>query len=133
MFILVPWKPVALVLGLLGALIFVSYFGSALMHGKDPFAVSTGNWQRSTAQHAESQSTPAHKPAPKAPVRVLSRMFRGKLLVFSARATDTTSYASPAGWLNSPRHARFTRCSIRCDVKSGWSIPNLPSADPNTC
>src|SRR3954471_4956982 len=40
--ILVPWKPIALVLGLLSALILVSYFGSALMHGKDPFAVSTG-------------------------------------------------------------------------------------------
>ena len=28
MIILVPWKPVAIVLGLLGTLIFVSYFGS---------------------------------------------------------------------------------------------------------
>lgn len=70
MFILVPWKPVALVLGLLGALIFVSYFGSALMHGKDPFAVSTGNWQNASAQHVKSQSTAAHKPVPKAPAEI---------------------------------------------------------------
>ena len=62
MVILVPWKPVALVLGLLSALILVSYFGSALMRGKDPFAVSTGNWQPAAAHHARSQSTATHKP-----------------------------------------------------------------------
>jgi hypothetical protein len=67
MIILVPWKPVALVLGLLAALIFVSYFGSALMHSKDPFAVSSGNWQHTTAQHTGDQSAVAHKSVPKAP------------------------------------------------------------------
>jgi len=56
MVILVPWKPVALVLGLLSALILVSYFGSALMRGKDPFAVSTGDWQP-VAHHATSHAT----------------------------------------------------------------------------
>ena len=66
MVILVPWKPVALVLGLLSALILVSYFGSALMRGKDPFAVSTGNWQPAAAQHAGSHSTSAHKLNPRA-------------------------------------------------------------------
>ena len=54
MVVLVPWKPVALVLGLLSALILVSYFGSALMRGKDPFAVSTGNWGTTAAHHAIS-------------------------------------------------------------------------------
>jgi hypothetical protein len=63
MIILVPWKPVAIVLGLLGALIFVSYFGSALMHGKDPFAVSTGNWQQHPTTQAATRPTPAPKPA----------------------------------------------------------------------
>jgi hypothetical protein len=67
MIVFVPWKPVALVLGLLSALIFVSYFGSALMHGKDPFAVSTGNWQHTPAQQVANHSTGAHKSAPKAP------------------------------------------------------------------
>lgn len=62
MVILVPWKPVALVLGLLSALILVSYFGSAHMRGKDPFAVSTGNWQPEAAHHAANRSTGAHKP-----------------------------------------------------------------------
>lgn len=52
MVILVPWKPIALVLGLLSGLILVGYFGSALMRGKDPFAVSTGNWPPAATDHA---------------------------------------------------------------------------------
>lgn len=64
MLVLVPWKPMALVLGLLSALISVSYFGSSLMQGKDPFAVSTGNWQPATAHDVISRSTGAHKPNP---------------------------------------------------------------------
>ena len=67
MVVLVPWKPVALVLGLLSALVLVSYFGSALMHGRDPFAVSTGNWQSTTAHHAQSRSNRAHKPKVETP------------------------------------------------------------------
>jgi hypothetical protein len=62
MVILVPWKPVALVLGLLSALILVSYFGSALMRGKDPFAANTGNWQPTAAQHAANHSSGARNP-----------------------------------------------------------------------
>ncbi|KAA6459578.1 hypothetical protein DYQ86_15775 [Acidobacteria bacterium AB60] len=63
MVILVPWKPVALVLGLLSALILVSYFGSALTRGKDPFAVSTGNWQPAAiAHHDTTRLTGARKP-----------------------------------------------------------------------
>jgi hypothetical protein len=63
MVILVPWKPAALVLGLLSALILVSYLGSALLHGKDPFAVSTGNWQPAAAHHSTNGSIGVHKPA----------------------------------------------------------------------
>ena len=62
MVILVPWKPVALVLGFLAALILVAYFGSALISGKDPFAVSTGNWHPTAAHHATSHSTGARQP-----------------------------------------------------------------------
>lgn len=65
---LVPWKPIALVLSLLSALILVSYFGSALISGKDPFAVSTGNWQPAAAHHATSHSTGAQKPTSRAAV-----------------------------------------------------------------
>ena len=62
MVVLIPWKPLALVLSLLSALIMVSYFGSALMRGKDPFAVSTGNWQPQNVHHTTGHSTSAHKP-----------------------------------------------------------------------
>jgi hypothetical protein len=57
MVILSPWKPVALVVDLLSASLLVSYFGSALMRGKDPFAVSTGYWQPAPADHAKRDST----------------------------------------------------------------------------
>lgn len=39
MFILVPWKPVALIVGILGALVFVGYVGSSLMQGRNPFGM----------------------------------------------------------------------------------------------
>ena len=38
MYILVPWKPVVLVWGLLSGMIFVSFVASSLLEGKDPFA-----------------------------------------------------------------------------------------------
>ena len=38
MLILVPWKPVAIVFGFLAALMLFSYYGSALIQGKNPFA-----------------------------------------------------------------------------------------------
>jgi hypothetical protein len=53
MWILVPWMPAALVLGLMSTLILVSYSGSALLRGKDPFAIGT-NWQHATAHHARA-------------------------------------------------------------------------------
>ena len=62
MVVFVSWKPISLELGLLSALILVSYFGSALVSGKDPFAVITGNLQPETTQHATSHSIGALKP-----------------------------------------------------------------------
>ena len=38
MTILVPWKPVVLVWGLLSGMILVSFVASSLLQGKDPFA-----------------------------------------------------------------------------------------------
>ena len=40
MWILVPWKPVVLVWGLLSGMILVSFVASSLLAGKDPFAPS---------------------------------------------------------------------------------------------
>ena len=38
--ILIPWKPVVLVWGLLSGMILVSFVASSLLAGKDPFAPS---------------------------------------------------------------------------------------------
>ena len=38
MYILVPWKPVVLVWGLLSAMIFFGFVASSVLQGKDPFA-----------------------------------------------------------------------------------------------
>lgn len=67
MVILVPLKPIAVVLGLLSALIFVSYFGSALIHGRDPFAVNAAHWRQLPAQHVSGQASTTHKAAEKQP------------------------------------------------------------------
>jgi hypothetical protein len=40
MHILVPWKPVVLVWGLLSGMILVSFVASSVLQGKDPFAPS---------------------------------------------------------------------------------------------
>jgi hypothetical protein len=38
MWILVPWKPVVLVWGLLSGMILVSFVASSVLQGRDPFA-----------------------------------------------------------------------------------------------
>lgn len=58
--ILVPWKPVVLLWGLLSAMILVSFVASSLLQGKDPFgppAAKTGVTQ------AAQQAKHAHKAA----------------------------------------------------------------------
>ena len=40
MWILVPWKPVVLVWGLLSGMIFFGFVASSVLQGKDPFAPS---------------------------------------------------------------------------------------------
>ena len=41
MFILVPWKPVVIVWGLLSAMILFGFVASSVLQGKDPFAPGT--------------------------------------------------------------------------------------------
>jgi hypothetical protein len=41
MYILVPWKPVVFVWGLLSAMIFFGFVASSVLQGKDPFAPGT--------------------------------------------------------------------------------------------
>ena len=59
------------------------------------------------------------------PVRVLSRMFRGKLLAFLRHATGAATYVSPASWLNSPPHVHFTLCSVPLR-RTEWVVYSKP-------
>jgi Putative transposase len=67
------------------------------------------------------------------PVRVLSRMFRGKLLAFLKQSYRRTElcFSGSLSALSSREH--FTPCSAHCATRSGWSTPSPHSADPNMC
>jgi hypothetical protein len=60
MYILVPWKPVVLVWGLLSGMILVSFVASSLLQGRDPFAPSATKTR--VAQTAQ-QPNHSHKAA----------------------------------------------------------------------
>jgi len=62
MHILVPWKPVVLVWGLLSAMIFFGFVASSVLEGKDPFAPGATIAQPS-AKKAALQSKHADKAA----------------------------------------------------------------------
>ena len=66
MLILVPWKPVVIVFGFFTALILFSYYGSALIEGKNPFAPygSAANHVTAPQQGAHSASEHKHKANP---------------------------------------------------------------------
>jgi hypothetical protein len=61
MMILVPFKPVVLVLGLLSGLIFVGFMGSSLLEGKGPFAVDRGEMRHAVVGQDGARATPKHK------------------------------------------------------------------------
>jgi hypothetical protein len=70
MYILVPWKPVVLVWGLLSGMILVSFVASSLLQGKNPFApganitqpiVKTGVVQAGQPKHSQKAAqAPTH-------------------------------------------------------------------------
>ncbi len=70
MYILVPWKPVVLVWGLLSGMILVSFVASSLLEGKNPFApdvtitqspaVKSGVVQAGQARHSQKAQAPTH-------------------------------------------------------------------------
>ena len=64
MYILVPWKPVVLVWGLLSGMILVSFVASSLLQGKDPFAAlsATKTGATQTAQQANHSHRVARTP-----------------------------------------------------------------------
>jgi hypothetical protein len=68
MYVLVPWKPVVLVWGLLSAMILFGFVASSVLQGKDPFAPGATIAQppavKAGATHAgQKQAKPAHKAA----------------------------------------------------------------------
>jgi hypothetical protein len=67
MMILVPFKPVVLVLGLLSGLVFAGFIGSSLLEGKAPFAVDSGETRHAVAKQDAMRATPEHKRPHKAP------------------------------------------------------------------
>jgi hypothetical protein len=67
MMILVPFKPLVLVLGLLSGLIFAGFIGSSLLEGKVPFAVDTGETRHAVVKQDAVRATGEHKHRQKAP------------------------------------------------------------------
>jgi hypothetical protein len=61
MLILVPWKPVAIVFGFLAALMLFSYYGSALIQGKNPFAPYGTAANHVTPAQGAARSAQDHK------------------------------------------------------------------------
>ena len=58
--ILVPWKPVVLVWGLLSGMILVSFVASSLLEGKKPFAPSA---TKTDVTQTAQQPNHSHKAA----------------------------------------------------------------------
>jgi hypothetical protein len=54
MMILIPLKPVILVLGLLTGLIFVGFVGSSLLEGKEPFVMDRAQARRAVVKQDQS-------------------------------------------------------------------------------
>jgi len=66
MYILVPWKPVVVVWGLLSAMIFFGFVASSVLQGKDPFASGATFTQPSSVKAGVAQagqSKHSHKTA----------------------------------------------------------------------
>ena len=56
MLILVPWKPIVLVWGLLSGMILVSFVASSVLQGKDPFAPGATITQPAAVKTGTAQS-----------------------------------------------------------------------------
>jgi hypothetical protein len=68
MFILVPWKPVVIVWGLLSAMILFGFVASSVLQGKDPFApgavIAQPSAMNAGATHTgQQQAKHSHKAA----------------------------------------------------------------------
>jgi hypothetical protein len=66
MYILVPWKPVVLVWGLLSGMIFVGFVASSVLQGKDSFAPGATITQPAAVKTGVAQSAQQPKRSQKA-------------------------------------------------------------------
>ena len=66
MYILVPWKPVVFVWGLLSATIFFGFVASSVIEGKDPFAPGATITQPSAVKATAAQAGQQPKQSRKA-------------------------------------------------------------------
>jgi hypothetical protein len=66
MYVLVPWKPVVLVWGLLSGMILVSFVASSVLQGKNPFAPGAIIMQPAAAKTGTAQSGQSPKHSNKA-------------------------------------------------------------------
>jgi hypothetical protein len=67
MIILVPFKPVVLMLCLLSGLIFAGSIGSSLLEGKGPFSMNRGEARHTVVGQDAAGPAPEHKRPHKAP------------------------------------------------------------------
>jgi len=69
--ILVPWKPVVIVWGLLSAMVFFGFVASSVLQGKDPFApgavISQPAAAKAGAPHGGQQQTKHSNKAARTP------------------------------------------------------------------
>ena len=71
MMVLVPLKPVVLVLGLLSGLVFVGFVGSSLLEGKEPFVMDRAQTRHMLAMQDTARAASEHKHSQQPPsVRV---------------------------------------------------------------
>jgi hypothetical protein len=59
MMILIPFKPIILVLGLLTGFIFVGFVGSSLLEGKEPFVMDRGQARHALVKQDRPQEAPS--------------------------------------------------------------------------
>jgi hypothetical protein len=70
MMVLVPFKPVVLVLGLLSGFVFVGFVVSSLLEGKDPFVMDRAQTKHTLVEQDTAHVTPEYKHPQKPSVRV---------------------------------------------------------------
>lgn len=70
MMMLIPFKSVVLVMGLLSGLILVGFVGSSLLEGKEPLVMDRAQTRHTLVKQHTAQATAEHKHPQKPSLRV---------------------------------------------------------------